>query len=131
VVDDDEQIIKLEKLHWETCSQGRCEVEGFLTARSALDEILRRIEFDLAQPDIIFVDGNLELDQGDLTKGSELVKRIKSLDIRQPILVAFSHNEDVNKLMGTHYQVGKAYARAANELLLKLVDHAEQNTGKP
>lgn len=95
----------------------------FGRASEALSEIEKRKEQHEKIPSLIFMDGNLLDDDGDLQQGSNVIKRIRDIDgIEQPFIVAHSSVEPSNKDMieaGADIAFRKAEVDKTREFLLE------------
>lgn len=126
IVDDSEEIIKsiLRFLDLEVGELG-FQFEYYDLAQKALEELLRRKKEKRNLPGVIFVDGALEKDEGELSLGSELIKKIRKLEgIEQPKIIAFSSSYQMNEEMkevGADEMIEKLEIRKAIDFLKGLV----------
>lgn len=101
IIDDDEETTKEILRFW----QGKINDTGhnfkhFETAQSAFDEIEKRKEAKKELPELMFVDGLLEKDQGEFKKGENFIKKIRNIkEIKQPKIVAHSSMKENNQEM--------------------------------
>ncbi len=95
IVDDMENVAQSLVCLWQD-SKLDYIFNHFPTAKSLFEEINRRLEEIKGQPakkivDIIFMDGELKGDEGELRNGANVIKKIKEIkEIEQPIIAAFS-----------------------------------------
>ena len=100
IVDDDEDMVGALLRSWRGRFSGKYDFRHFITAKEALVEIDRLNKEKAILPKIIFVDGQLEKDEGELAYGENLVKAIRGLkDIQQPQLIAHSSSRELNQAM--------------------------------
>lgn len=70
----------------------------FETAQAALEEIERRRETKEKLPAMIFIDGTLEKDEGELQIGTNVIREIRNIkDIEQPKIIAHSTEGETNE----------------------------------
>jgi CheY-like chemotaxis protein len=98
----------------------------FPTAKSLFKEIEKRLkeikdEKIKKVADIIFMDGNLEEDEGELRDGAQVIKKIREIkEMEQPIIVAFSSDFVKNvemMLAGANLSLGKMQSEKIEEFL--------------
>jgi CheY-like chemotaxis protein len=98
----------------------------FPTAKSLFEEIEKRLkeikdEKIKKVADIIFMDGNLEEDEGELRDGAQVIKKIREIkEMEQPIIVAFSSDFVKNvemMLAGANLSLGKMQSEKIEEFL--------------
>ncbi|MBU4512890.1 hypothetical protein KKD19_06690, partial [Patescibacteria group bacterium] len=92
IIDDEKEIIKGVLRFWQMKTKNLgYDFKHFETGQSALEEIKKRKESKERLPEMVFVDGELEKDQGELSKGVNFIKEIRSIDgVKQPKIVAHS-----------------------------------------
>lgn len=73
--------------------------QAYPTAREALAEIENKIQINQTLPSIIFVDGNLDKDEGELKNGANFIIKVRQLEIPQPTLIAHSNSKSSNEEM--------------------------------
>lgn len=72
----------------------------FETAQAALNEIEKRRKAKEKLPAMIFMDGTLEKDEGELQMGTNVIRKIRGMeDIEQPQIIAHSTEKETNKRM--------------------------------
>ena len=122
IIDDAEETIKTILRFWQgeindTDYNFRC----FGTAQSAFDEIKKRKEVKKELPDLMFVDGLLEKDQGEFKRGENFIKKIRDMkEIKQPKIIAHSsikeNNEEMQKV-GADFAFKKIEIRKTAQFL--------------
>lgn len=109
VVDDSKDIAKSLLQGWESIGEG-FDFAYFTTAQDALKNIEEKILHKQDLPQVIFVDGNLLLDQGELKNGENFIYQIRKLDINQPKIIAHSTSRNSNEAMlgaGADFAINK------------------------
>jgi len=100
IIDDEEEITQTLLRIWGRKFAGKYVLRNFYTAQEALGEIERLAKEKGILPKIIFVDGQLKKDQGELAQGDVVIQKIRALkDISQPQLIAHSAVGEINKEM--------------------------------
>ena len=135
LIDDDDDLSEVLIAYWRQDAPD-FDYRHFNTAQAALDEIDAIAGSGKgSMPAIIFVDGNLFKDKGELRQGENLIQAIlQREDITPPLLVAHSSSQEANERMlqagGQHIvELGKKPpgAQDYNNLLTSyLEEHKDQ-----
>ena len=100
LIDDDSATVKRILRFWQLKLKGLSfNFRHFPTAQAALAELEQRQQQQQELPQLIFIDGELEQDEGELRQGAAVVKKIRELDIAQPQLIAHSSLAEFNQEM--------------------------------
>lgn len=99
VLDDNEALTESQLRGWETMVSKDFGFLSYATAKEALTVIEQKLQNNESLPNIIFVDGNLDKDEGELKDGANFIIKIRRLDIPQPILIAHSNSKSANERM--------------------------------
>lgn len=99
VVDDNTALNESFVRSWGSAGEG-FNFGPFETGQGAFEVITDRIAKSEPLPDIVFVDGNLDADEGEWRKGDYFVSQVRGIEnIVQPTLIAHSNSEESNKRM--------------------------------
>ena len=98
ILDDNEALAESLMRGWESVGD-KFGFEKYATAKEALVKIEEMIQSNKGLPNVIFVDGNLESDEGELRNGANFVFKVRKLDIPQPMLIAHSNSSLANRDM--------------------------------
>lgn len=122
IIDDNKDIIEsVLRFLKEKLKEVEYEFNHFDTAKSALNELKRRIQNYEILPGIILVDGYLDLDDEDLNSGPIVVEKIKNL-VKKIKIIGFSGLDLKNEEM---IRMGAEKAFRKTEISL-LADYLRQ-----
>lgn len=98
LVDDNVDLNRSLMAGWESAGK-EFDFDSYETAKQAFEDIQAKAEEGKPLPNIIFVDGQLESDEGEFREGSNFIFRVRQMEIPQPYLIAHSSNDWHNKAM--------------------------------
>ena len=122
LVDDNENLARALRWYW---AELPIKFSYFKTAKDFFKEVEKRIK-DLKKErkkivDIVFMDGNLESDVGELRNGAKVIEKFREIeDIERPLIVAFSSDFASNEEMlqsGADLMLNKNDLKKATEFL--------------
>lgn len=99
VLDDNEALTESQLRGWETMVSKDFGFRSYATAKEAFAVIEQKLQNNEGLPGIIFVDGNLDKDEGELKDGANFIIKVRKLESPQPILIAHSNSKSANERM--------------------------------
>ena len=98
ILDDNEALAESLMRGWESVGD-KFGFEKYATAKEALVKIEELIQNNKGLPNVIFVDGNLDKDAGELRNGANFIFKVRKLEVPQPMLIAHSNSSLANRDM--------------------------------
>ena len=98
ILDDNEALTESQLRSWDLAGEN-FGFDSYTTAKEALSVIEEKIQKQESLPYVIFVDGNLDQDEGELKDGANFVIKVRKLEIPQPMLIAHSNSKSANERM--------------------------------
>jgi len=99
LLDDNEALTESQMRGWETMVSKDFGFQSYATAKEALAVIEQKLQNNESLPNIIFVDGNLDKDEGELKNGANFIIKVRKLEVPQPMLIAHSNSKGANEKM--------------------------------
>lgn len=98
ILDDNEALAESQLRSWDLAGDN-FGFQSYATAKETLSVIEQKTQNNESIPNIIFVDGNLDKDEGELKDGANFIIQVRRLEIPQPTLIAHSNSKTANERM--------------------------------